>query len=131
VIVGKYPAHSGAKNPDMLRSRRNPSAIIGRSCEMPADTVPNLPHAPIRDGMGEIRHDFIEMHMLEQRESGGAQDVRILQHLHGIPVAAPDQQRQRRARYGDQNGFLAGKQSMYDAIPGLIGKATRKKPGST
>ena len=70
-----------------------------------------------------MRHNLVEMQMLEQLEPGRAEDMRVLQHLYGIPIAALDEQRQRCPRDGNQNGFLSGKKSVHDAVVGLVREA--------
>jgi len=45
-------------------------------------------HMLLDDRFRELGHDLIEMQMFKQFESGGAEDVRVLQNLDGIPVTA-------------------------------------------
>src|ERR1019366_660882 len=66
------------------------------------------------------------MQMFEQLEPGRAEDMCVLQNLYSIPIAALDQQRQRRSRKRDQNGFLAGEKPVHDAVAGFIGKPARE-----
>ena len=40
-------------------------------------------HVLLSDRFRELGHDLVEMQMLKQFESGGAEDMRVLQNLHG------------------------------------------------
>lgn len=52
----------------------------------------------------KVRIDFVEMQVLEQVETGRTKNVCILQNLHSIPIAVPDQQGQWSPR--NRNEFI-------------------------
>ena len=54
---------------------------------------PNARHVLCDNGNRKARHDVVEMHMLEQLEPGITQDMYVLQILHSLPIAAPNQLR--------------------------------------
>src|ERR1035438_2604674 len=89
---------------------------------------PNTRHVLLSKRSREVWHNLVEMQMLEQLEPGRAEDMRVLQHLYGIPIAALDEQRQRCPRDGNQNGFLSGKKSVHDAVVGFIREAASEDP---
>ena len=70
-------------------------------------TSANVRNVLVGNGRREVRHDFVEVQMLEQFEAGRTQNMCVLQNLHGIPIAGLHQHWQRRSREGDENGFLS------------------------
>ncbi len=52
--------------------------------------LPQAREVLLDDGGLQIRNDLVEMDVLEKLESRGTKDMRILEDLHGIPVAALD-----------------------------------------
>src|ERR1039457_5275145 len=91
---------------------------------------PNARHVLFDNGNRKVRHDVVEMHMLEQLEPGITQDMYVLQILHSLPIAAPNQLRQWCSRDCDQNRFLPGKEPAHDAVLGFIGDPPRAKTRS-
>src|SRR5664279_4351867 len=109
---------------ERLRGRPNCSSPLGNAAC--AGAYPR--HVLLSDRFRELGHDLVEMQMLKQFESGGAEDMRVLQNLHGIPVATFHQQRQRGSGNRDQNCFLSGEKPMHCAVVGFVGKAARENP---
>jgi hypothetical protein len=49
---------------------------------------PNARHVLFGSGIREVRRDLVEMEMLEQLKPGRTEHMRVLQSLHGLPIAA-------------------------------------------
>ncbi len=89
---------------------------------------PGALHVHFGGRLRKAWNNFVEMQMFEQVKAGRTEDVCILQNLHGIPVSALDQQRQRRSRHDDENGLFPGPESPDDTIVRFVSKAAREDP---
>jgi len=56
---------------------------------MPLRAGAHLRHVLLDDRFRELGHDLVEMQMLQQFKPGRAEDVRVLQNLHGIETNWP------------------------------------------